>query len=174
MKPFFITGLPRSRTAWLANFMTYGGAYCQHEGLLREEQALRWLACGERHGLADSTIPFAWERILERFPSFSLVIVEREPEASFDSLLGFLDRGELRVNRTILHRRFEQLGRALKVMKFTTPHIAVKFEDLSKLETLHRIWEHCVPYPFDMERAEMLQTLNVQQELRAVRAKHFA
>ena len=29
---FFILGLPRSRTAWLANFMTYDGYCCYHEG----------------------------------------------------------------------------------------------------------------------------------------------
>jgi hypothetical protein len=174
MSPFFITGLPRSRTAWLANFMTYGGAYCRHEGLWKEAETITWLGAGPHRGLADSTLPFAWERLSQSFPTFSLVIVEREPEASFDSLLGFLDRGELRVNRTLLRHRFEGLGRALRVLKHSTPHIAVKFEDLHKLETLHRIWEHCVPFPFDMTRAEMLETLNVQQELRAVRANHFA
>ena len=28
---FFITGLPRSRTAWLANWFTYGHTFCFHE-----------------------------------------------------------------------------------------------------------------------------------------------
>lgn len=30
---FIISGMPRARTAWLANFMTYGGVLCEHEML---------------------------------------------------------------------------------------------------------------------------------------------
>ena len=30
---FFVLGLPRSRTAWLANFLTYDGYFCFHEGI---------------------------------------------------------------------------------------------------------------------------------------------
>jgi hypothetical protein len=31
MTPFFITGLPRSRTAWLANFFTTDHSFCYHD-----------------------------------------------------------------------------------------------------------------------------------------------
>jgi len=30
---FFIYSTPRSGSAWLANFLTYGGSFCQHEPL---------------------------------------------------------------------------------------------------------------------------------------------
>jgi len=30
---FFVVGLPRSRTAWMANFLTYDGHYCYHEAI---------------------------------------------------------------------------------------------------------------------------------------------
>jgi hypothetical protein len=33
MGNFLILGLPRSRTAWLANFMSYDGFFCMHEGI---------------------------------------------------------------------------------------------------------------------------------------------
>lgn len=33
-KRFFILGLPRSRTAWLANLLTVGTSFCFHDGLL--------------------------------------------------------------------------------------------------------------------------------------------
>jgi hypothetical protein len=32
MKPFIILALPRSMTAWLANWFTYGNSICYHEG----------------------------------------------------------------------------------------------------------------------------------------------
>ena len=30
---FFVVGLPRSRTAWMANFLTYDDHYCYHEAI---------------------------------------------------------------------------------------------------------------------------------------------
>ena len=33
MSNFFVVGLPRSRTAWLANFLTYEDKFCFHEGI---------------------------------------------------------------------------------------------------------------------------------------------
>ena len=35
-KSFFITGLPRSRTAWLANYFTTGSVLCLHEASYEE------------------------------------------------------------------------------------------------------------------------------------------
>ena len=32
MNTFFVTGLPRSRTAWMANYLTYGDTFCLHDG----------------------------------------------------------------------------------------------------------------------------------------------
>lgn len=61
MKTFLITGLPRSRTAWLANLFTTGHVYCQHDGL-RKTAPDKWadaIRAPNRPvcGIADSIVP---------------------------------------------------------------------------------------------------------------------
>lgn len=61
MKTFLITGLPRSRTAWLANLFTTGHVYCQHDGL-RKTPPDKWadtLKAPNRPvcGIADCMVP---------------------------------------------------------------------------------------------------------------------
>ena len=55
-KRFFITGLPRSRTAWMAAFMTSGNAVCLHEP---RNWAAMWNHDGAQHvGISDSGLGF--------------------------------------------------------------------------------------------------------------------
>lgn len=173
--PFFVTGLPRSRTAWLANFLTAQGALCMHEGLLHGvDMALRWLIRGGapgRRGLSDSILPLYWPQISKPFGDCRLVIVERDPAECWISLLDYLEKHEVQVHRPTLEERFVLIKSHLTDMKMFSPHIVVRFEDLGNLGVLSDIWEHCLPgLPFDADRAALLQRLNVQQQLSAVRA----
>lgn len=168
--PFFVTGLPRSRGAWLANFLTAQGALCIHDGLIHGvDAATRWLKKDKLRGLSDSTLPLRWQELFPQFDSYRLVIVEREPETCWQSLLRFLDYSEVRVPRAALEKRFADVNAQLLHMR-DFPHLRVTFEALENLTTLRDIWEHCLPgLPFDEERTNLLQRLNVQQKVSAVR-----
>jgi hypothetical protein len=173
--PFFVTGLPRSRTGWLANFLTSQGALCVHEGLIHGvDPALRWLTRGGpnvRRGLSDSILPLYWTEVFQPFSSFRLVIVERDPEECWESLLDFLELNEVRVARVELEARFASVSAHLRDMIMFCPHVLVKFEELNEPEALLDIWEHCLPgLPYDEERTNLLQRLNVQQQVSAVKA----
>lgn len=175
--PFFVTGLPRSRTAWLANFLTAGGALCIHEGLVHGvDPALRWLTrcgaggAGGRRGLSDSILPLYWTEMFAPFSSFRLVIVERDPAEAWESLVDFLERNEVRVSRDTLEERFHLVQSHLRDMIMFCPHVVVKFEELNDPLALAEIWEHCLPgLSYDSERTTLLQRLNVQQQVSAVR-----
>lgn len=170
--PFFVTGLPRSRTAWLANFLTAQGALCVHEGLLYgQEPLIAWLQASTRRGLSDSMLSIHWQAIFAHFQDYRLVIIERDPEQCWESLTLFLDREELRVPRRALQLQFAEAQRCLQQMAQRCTHLAVKFDDLGDLPTLRDLWEHCLPgLPFDEERARLLARLNVQQHVASVRA----
>ena len=55
---FIITGLPRSRTAWFAAFMTALGAPCLHEASVLVDSKEEFLGLLENYGVADTGIVF--------------------------------------------------------------------------------------------------------------------
>jgi len=76
---FLIFARPRSRTAWLANFLTYGDAFCLHEPLaehatLQElarvlDRPFRFGADVQRIGFADTSLIHNPDGALDAFPS---------------------------------------------------------------------------------------------------------
>lgn len=170
---FFITGFPRSRTAWLANLFTTGASLCAHEGFLEGEDVLvEWLKAGSNRGNSDSSLGLHWARLMEEFPSARVAIIERKESDSFESLLSFFRRQGIAISRTLLLHRYDQLGAALEEVKRTPGALILPFEALNETEGVRALWVHCLPcVPFDPERVQFLQRLNVQQELFAVMPK---
>lgn len=80
---YIVTGLPRSKTAWIANFLTVGDSFCFHEGFNR----------GVFHvdskivGIADSGACINHKEIRDRFPNAKWVIVKRDVEEVNKSLI---------------------------------------------------------------------------------------
>jgi len=92
---FLITGLPRSRTAWLALLTTGRHSYCHHEPLKHtqsfEEYAAFWNAPDLPYiGISDSGIVPQLGRVLDEVKPRTL-IVQRNPGAvcrSLEAILG--------------------------------------------------------------------------------------
>ncbi len=77
---FVIFALPRSRTAWLSRFLSYGEWFCGHEELrhVRSLDDVRaWFSQGQI-GTAE-TAGAPWWRLLERFAPYSPVVIVRRP-----------------------------------------------------------------------------------------------
>ena len=83
MKPtFLIFGRPRSRTAWLANFLTYRNSICLHEGLA--DSLGNWDVLASRLeaqdaevvGNADTGMIHWVDEALERYPDAPMVLLE--------------------------------------------------------------------------------------------------
>ncbi len=88
MNPFFITGLPRSRTAWMAAFLTGGDILCHHE-LMKYCPTREVFFQSFRHptlriGNSDSGLPVTGFQ--EAFPASKTVIIERHIEDVYNSL----------------------------------------------------------------------------------------
>jgi hypothetical protein len=178
LPPFFVTGLPRSRTAWLANFLTGEQSLCIHEGLLNgEAKIVQWLKerhWGVRRGISDSMLPLSWPEISSQFTEYKLVIVRRDPDDCWRSLVAFLDREEVRVPKAALELEFAAVERNLRLMSERCHHLAVQFEDLNETAVLGKIWNHCLPgLRFSPDRALLLQHLNIQQNVERVRASRL-
>lgn len=159
-KPFFITGLPRSRTAWLSVLMTTDDTICFHEpsrdianlddlGKKFESEQHRYV------GVSDSGLGFLASDILERFKPRTL-IVERpiqEVEASLDAM-GFPASNYC-----------EALKAELDLVKDGPLVMRVPFQLLGDKRVAMRIFWHLMPgIPFDEERFEALSWMNIQTD----------
>ena len=159
-----ITGLPRSRTAWLAVAASGDESVCWHEPtewLDRWQDVFTriWGIGGQRYvGASDSALGFHLPEILERMP-MPVVIVDRamaEVEASVASI-GFGGSNFCALLTTAL--------------KYQHPSIMrVPFGALSSNQMVAKCLQHLMPdATVNMDRLRMLQRLNVQTDLRRVR-----
>jgi hypothetical protein len=147
MNNFLILGLPRSRTAWLANFMTYDGHYCSHEGLdgcesLYEYKSKFYPFSG------DSNTGLALLHFEPMFKDFKVVVIDNE----IDEAVKFSSRYYQYDATEIMTR--------LKIRLDSIEGLHINFNDIN--DRLAEIWMHVSKQPFDEHRADMLKDFNVQ------------
>lgn len=149
-----ILGWPRSRTAWLSNFLTYGNSFCFHEGILnKQKKQLRTvqeyrnlfkLYKSKYKYVGDSnTLALSKQKYV--MPGARVVIIERdkhEVEAASYGLGYIIDIPE--------------------VIEYPyNDNIVIKYDEIN--DNLKEIWMFCLPsIPFNSERAYLLKQLNVQ------------
>ena len=154
MNTFFICALPRSRTAWLANFLSYGPAHCFHEPLGShdlEELPEVFRATGRQYvGTSDSVNTLLVDHLLKIFPLAKLVVVRRPWAEVGNSLvhLGFPTSWEL----------LRKMDKALDEIESKHKPLVIDYYNFDAQE----IWNYILPdVPFNRERTEMLETFNI-------------
>ncbi len=132
MKNFFITGLPRSRTAWLSVFMSQGNSFCYHEamrGCKTKQEYYDKLALEGYDYVGDSNSALTYTDYQEKYPEAPLVIIHRPTVEIYESLRLLGIRIEL---RTLAEYSLELRG--LKGLH-------VEFDDIDN--SLNSIFYHC-------------------------------
>lgn len=165
--PFLVLGLPRSRTAWLSRFLTYGDYICGHE------QARHFRTLGDVSawfsqpciGSAETAAAPFW-RLFDKFaPGLKVVVVRRDPGEVVDSLM----RLPVEFDRDILAREIHKLDRKLDQVAARVPGaITVQFDELDREDNCARVFEHCLPYSHDHEHWARLSAINVQADMRGL------
>jgi hypothetical protein len=162
---FLITGLPRSRTAWLSNFLTIPGqTFCYHElrrwELTVPEMADRLMRRPERYvGTADSALPFYINELMEHLPQAKIIIIDRDDGIVFDSMIAAFGQEFATESGKLL----DLTGEALLELKAAFRHTVVKYNDLDKFDTCREIWNACCPLlEFDNDRWAMLDEFKVE------------
>ena len=144
--PFFVAGLPRSRTAWMANFLTYDGHFCHHEGWARCRTMEEYRAFLGDDG--DSGTGMQFININTAFPGSKVLIIERplkEVAASIESVFGECNRDRLNV--------FDDSMKKVDGLR-------LPFAKLN--ESLPMVWDYLIGTTYDERRGKMLASLNVQ------------
>ena len=169
MSNFFITGLPRSRTSWMANFFTYQNSYCFHEISnnhphsfgIRDELMNK---IQEYKGVSDCLLPYYFEPLADTLENSILVIIERDFHEVFSSLNNWYKDNNLNIKNSLL-KNLKELDKRLTAMKERYPHLLVKFEDLDDISVMEEMWYHCVPgIRFDSDRWQMLNNFKIEPE----------
>ena len=167
MKTFFLTGLPRSRTAWFANLLTTDQSFCFHElktkcstpGRITE---LFGRINRQRVGTSDPNPDFI-EELIKLFPGSPLVIIERDKDeciAATAKFLGGLDGWALKYIET----SFEVLGRLKKL----STCLVEQFHNLDD-QAVERIWNYCLPgLKLDELRLAQLQGMKIEMKREGV------
>ena len=163
--PFIIFSLPRSRSAWLSRFLTYGEWTCGHDEIrhARSMDDVRTWFTQPNIGTAE-TAGAPWWRLVEKIaPGVKVLVVRRPVEEVVDSYR----RMEMGVDLDALRVGLSRLDKKLSQIEYRMPEVlSVAFDSLREEETCARVFEHCLPYCHDHEWWKLLSPLNVQIDMR--------
>ena len=143
---FFVIGLPRSRTAWLANFLTQD-RFCFHEGLdgchsIKEYREKIGNDCG------DSSTGLMLLDMNKEFPDSPKIIIEGRVKEAID--YGYKTYGHY--NPDYIHYLQERMDE-IKGLR-------IQFDDIDS--KLPKIWEYLIGTPYDEKRTELLKRMKIE------------
>jgi len=154
---FLVTGFPRSRTAWLANFLTYGESFCFHEainGCYDWKTYFKKLSNVNCKYVGNSDSGVALSPLVKQMPEIMpVVIIERDKLDVIDSLENIY--GE-EYEETIF-QIVTQIGLNLSKVENA---LRIPFEYIN--ENLSEICMHCIGTEMNENRAESLINMNIQ------------
>ena len=86
--PYFVTGLPRSRTAWWSVLLSRSGGLCDHESELLSNTQDDWFEYYHRRpegGNSSALLLYSWRKVREEFPLARWLILERDPDEALEA-----------------------------------------------------------------------------------------
>ncbi|MBP9155518.1 MAG: hypothetical protein KBF48_11280 [Xanthomonadales bacterium] len=172
MSRFFIVCLPRSRSAWLSNLLTYESVLCLHEPLLGcrslDDLEAKLATTGTPiAGAADTGAMFWVDDIIERFPDARFVLLARDPR-------GYVEQAQ-RMGGTAAEAAaiLEQFSHAIgSLHKLGNRTLTVASKQLDDYTVCNQVWQHIgMPIALNRVRFDMLKDLKVEVFIDRVRAK---
>lgn len=168
MTNFIIYGLPRSRTYWLSKFLTYKDHTCTHEiaDTLRVPDDYKEFFKQKNVGTSETGVAQGWWLIEDACPGIKTVVVHRPVEESVNSLFQIDLDGVAVYDKDLLMKHYAYGERMLKQISSRKDVLSVDFHDLNKMEVCKKIFEHCLPYEFDVKWWGSLKNKNLQCDFR--------
>ncbi len=143
---FLILGLPRSRTAWLANFLTFDGNFCYHEGINGCSDIKEYKE--KMEGKGDSNTGLVFFKYQDYFPDVKTIIIDSDINVEFGKDVFNANTQSVEIMRKAKKRLDGISGLHIKLTD-----INIRLKD---------IWDYVSPKKFNKERADMLIKMNVQ------------
>lgn len=162
---FLITGLPRTRTAWLSALFSTDKVLCWHEPINKLGSAIAVQNMldnikGYAHvGISDSSIAVEADFYINYFFEHPVVIIERPKAEVIESLIRFLG-----ITRKEATKITDSIHEGLRYIKRVRDVMQVDFYSLDDSTVVRNIWEYVtIGLPFDDFRCEQFQNLMINQ-----------
>lgn len=159
--PFIVFSLPRSRSAWIARFLSYGERRCGHD-IATECASLDEFTSrlrGEYAGTAETGAVVGWRSLRRRIPDARIAVVRRPVHEVYQSLsrfgLGYQVLMDELIKRDAM---LNELACVPGVKSFS-------FAELNGIEACRALFEHCLGETFDWEWWEGLAVVNIQVDV---------
>lgn len=160
-RPFIIFALPRSRTAWLAHFLSYDGLRVGHDIAIECESVQAFLDCfGPKRqmiGTVETGAILGWRLLRSIMPELRMITIRRrvwEVECSLAAFGIHLPAEEL-VKRSAM---LDALGQEEGVRSYD-------FAELREMLVCKQIFEDCIDTSFDYSWWSELQHVNIQVDM---------
>ncbi len=169
-QPFIIYALPRSRTAWMAEFLSYKDWQCGHEQaiFLRSIDDIKRLLSLPRTGVVETAAAPAWRIIHHHVPNAKAVVIRRPIDDVMASMVNVDLRGEAAYDIPRLRRVMEYESRLLDEIVARPGTLNLEFSDLGTLAGCKRLFEFCLPHKFDQGWWEYARQQNIQVDVLSV------
>lgn len=169
MKPGFIVyALPRSRTAWMSKFLSYGGWTCWHEMaiFMRSIEDFKTILQEPRIGTVETAMAPGWRLLHHYNPNINAVVVKRPLEDVVKSMMATDLKGVAHYDKDSLTRIMEYGNRMLDDVAENVPGcLKLEFANLSTREGCKALFEHCLPFEFDENWWAEMSGQNVQVDV---------
>ena len=170
--PFIVLSLPRSRSAWMSAFLSYGGLRCGHDIAVECASIADFKAAlDDLRGTCETGAAIAWRLLRQEYPQAKLVVVQRPVGEVMDSFA----RMRLFPSDTLADLTNEMLRRALFLNELSRqPNVLfLPFRAIDEEAGCAMLFEHCLGIPHDHEWWLCLRDLNIQIDFPA-RLKRLA
>lgn len=174
VQPFFISGMPRTRTAWCSAFFSGKFSFCFHDATATtrfgiEKLVTRFASVAEKYefvGDSDSGLLAIADKVSRRWPQAPWVLIHREAEHVTQSYQRHFQGtsypcpelvADTREAIAVVERLYSDAKSVLGQRA-----LEVKFEDLENEDAVKSVWDWCLPgIEFPKERYEVFQKLVV-------------
>lgn len=164
--PFIILGLPRSRTAWLAKWLSLNNRAIGHDLAIEANSCQGFLdALWPLTGTAETAAMLAHSQLRRAMPTCKIVTIRR-PIAQVEASLSNLGVGETRAELELRDWCLDQ-AEAAGATRIT-------FDDLADVNCCAWLWEHLLNVPFDFNWWQLWSGQNVQVDFQASMVRQAA
>ncbi len=162
--PFVILGTPRSRTAWLAKFLTWGRWTCDHEPSMRflDVTDLAAQLTLPHHGISDSALTLKWRDVLCVCSRVRVVVVHRPLDEICRSLAGAgFPQGVASFPALYMRLKTE-----ISDLQQNVATLDVPFATMARKDVAAAIFRHCLGVEMPEEHWQAWKDQNVQVDVR--------
>lgn len=163
MSDFFITGLPRTRTAWMAQYMSWNGVLCLHEptaGAATIEDAQAKF-CGIPRGASDSGLVWFTDAWRKAFPDAKWVVIRRDVRDVHRSMMLAMRRCGIATDDAQMEETLRLHQQKVEQCILECDPLVVEYADIDA--RMAEIAAYCVPgWKHSEERHRQMLRLDIQ------------